>query len=315
VVNSAALFDYDDAATFSPASLERHLRPNASAPILLAQARAAHLGERGAPAASGCVVNLLDQKLFNPNPAFLSYTLSKAALASATTLLAQALAPRVRVVGVAPGLTLSSHLISQARFAQLHTQSPLGRSSTPEDVAAAVVFALGNASITGATLLVDGGQHLMRFERDFSMMQEPAAPAPRADAALFLQASKPRPVAHGGGQTLSLTGLRFNANLGILDQEKNAPQPIQVDAQLNLGAQPLAPRDDDIRHVLDYRKVRQIIIDECSAEHVNLLESLIGKLCARLLRLSGVQGVRVEIAKLEIFSDCAVAIRMEAGRW
>ncbi|MBS0465905.1 MAG: dihydroneopterin aldolase [Proteobacteria bacterium] len=118
-----------------------------------------------------------------------------------------------------------------------------------------------------------------------------------------------------GQQALTLTGLRFNANLGILDHEKAAPQPIQVDAELNLGPQPLAPHDDDIRHVLDYRKVRQIIIDECTAEHVNLLESLIGKLAQRLLQLPGVQGVRVKIAKLEIFEDCEVAIRVETGQW
>ena len=118
-----------------------------------------------------------------------------------------------------------------------------------------------------------------------------------------------------GHQTLSLTGLRFNANVGILAHEKNAPQPIQVDAELSLGEQPLAPRDDDILHVLDYRRVRQIIIDECTAEHVNLLESLIGKLAQRLMQLPGVRGVRVKIAKLEIFDDCEVAIRMETGQW
>ena len=118
-----------------------------------------------------------------------------------------------------------------------------------------------------------------------------------------------------GTQILTLTGLRFDANLGILDSEKTAPQPILVDTELNLGHQPLRPRDDDITHVLDYRKVRQIIIDECTAEHVNLLESLIGKLAQRLLQLPGVLGVRVKIAKLEIFDDCEVAIRMEAGEW
>jgi len=118
-----------------------------------------------------------------------------------------------------------------------------------------------------------------------------------------------------GTQILTLTGLRFDANLGILEQEKNAPQPIQVDAELNLGEQPLEPRDDDIRHVLDYRKVRKIIIDECTAEHVNLLESLIGKLAQRLMLLPGVVGVRVRIAKLEIFDDCEVAIRVETGSW
>ena len=118
-----------------------------------------------------------------------------------------------------------------------------------------------------------------------------------------------------GTQTLTLTGLRFNANLGILEHEKASPQPIMVDAELNLGLQPLLPSDDAITHVLDYRKVRRIVIDECTAEHVNLLESLIGKLALRLMQLPGVLGVRVKIAKLEIFDDCEVAIRVETGIW
>ena len=118
-----------------------------------------------------------------------------------------------------------------------------------------------------------------------------------------------------GLQTLTLTGLRFDANLGILAHEKVAPQPIQVDAEINLGPQPLAPSDDDIMHVLDYRKVRQIIIDECTAVHVNLLESLIGKVAQRLMQLPNVRGVRIKIAKLEIVDDCEVAIRTETGQW
>jgi NAD(P)-dependent dehydrogenase (short-subunit alcohol dehydrogenase family) len=171
VVNNAALFEHDDAASFGYAAMERHLRGNTGAAIVLAQALHEHLARRGdASERRGCVVNLLDQKLWNPNPDFLSYTLSKAALEAATTLLAQALAPRVRVVGVAPGLTLTSHLISDERFAELHRLSPLGRSSTAADVAATVAFALANGSITGTTLLVDGGQHLTKFERDFSLM-------------------------------------------------------------------------------------------------------------------------------------------------
>jgi NAD(P)-dependent dehydrogenase (short-subunit alcohol dehydrogenase family) len=156
--------------------METHLRSNTGAAILLAQALHTHLLARQAGQAEnaesqpGCVVNLLDQKLWNPNPDFLSYTLSKAALEAANTLLAQALAPVLRVVGVAPGLTLTSHLLSAEEFAALHRLSPLGRSSTPADVAATVRFALENQSITGTTLLVDGGQHLMKFSRDFSLM-------------------------------------------------------------------------------------------------------------------------------------------------
>jgi 7,8-dihydroneopterin aldolase/epimerase/oxygenase len=118
-----------------------------------------------------------------------------------------------------------------------------------------------------------------------------------------------------GTQILTLTGLRFDASLGILDHEKTVPQPIAVDAELNLGTQPLTPPDDDLFHVLDYRRVRKIIIDECTAQHVNLLESLIGKVAARLMDLPGVLGVRVRIAKLEIFEDCEVAIRVETGQW
>ncbi|KQM78980.1 dihydroneopterin aldolase [Xylophilus sp. Leaf220] len=118
-----------------------------------------------------------------------------------------------------------------------------------------------------------------------------------------------------GTQILTLTGLRFDANLGILEQEKTAPQPIRVDAELNLGTQDLLPHDDEILQVLDYRKVRKIVIDECTAVHVNLLESLIGKVSLRLMQLPGVLGVRVKIAKLEIFDDCEVAIRVETGQW
>ncbi len=173
VVNNASLFEHDNAATLGFASLEKHLRSNAGAPVLLAQALYEHLQARAAAAeadAQGAVVNLLDQKLWNQNPDFMSYTLSKAALEAAGTMLALALAPRVRVVGVAPGLTLTSHMLSDEKFAQLHALSPLGRSSSPEDVAATVRFALENRSITGTTLMVDGGQHLMKFERDFSLM-------------------------------------------------------------------------------------------------------------------------------------------------
>jgi NAD(P)-dependent dehydrogenase (short-subunit alcohol dehydrogenase family) len=173
VVNSAALFEHDDSATLSYTSLEQHLRANTAAPIVLAQALHSHICARqqaGQSTARGVVVNLLDQKLWNPNPDFLSYTLSKVALEAANTLLAMALAPQLRVVGVAPGLTLTSHMLSEEKFQALHQLSPLGRSSSAQDVCSTVLFALGNDSITGTTLLVDGGQHLMKFERDFSLM-------------------------------------------------------------------------------------------------------------------------------------------------
>ncbi len=167
VVNNASTFEHDTPASFGFAALDKHVHANTGAAIMLAQALHRHATERDG---SGVVVNLLDQKLWNLNPDFFSYTLSKAALEAAGTMLALALAPRVRVVGVAPGLTLTSDLLSGEAFEARHKLSPLGRSSTPADVAATVKFALENSSITGTTLLVDGGQHLMRFERDFSLM-------------------------------------------------------------------------------------------------------------------------------------------------
>ena len=118
-----------------------------------------------------------------------------------------------------------------------------------------------------------------------------------------------------GNQRLSITGLRFDANLGILDHEKAAPQPIAVDAELNMGSQPLAPMDDQINSVLDYRRVHDIIIGTCTEQHINLLESLTGKLCLKLMQLPNVLGVRVRIVKLEIFDDCEVAISQEVGQW
>jgi len=170
VINSAALFEHDDVQSFSYANMAQHWASNTGAAIVLAQALHQHCQSRGAQAAETVVINMLDQKLWNPNPDFLSYTLSKAALEAANTLLAQALAPLVRVVGVAPGLTLTSHMLDDDKFQKLHTLSPLGRSSSVEEVVSSVVFAVHNRAITGTTLLVDGGQHLMKFERDFSLM-------------------------------------------------------------------------------------------------------------------------------------------------
>jgi NAD(P)-dependent dehydrogenase (short-subunit alcohol dehydrogenase family) len=162
VVNNASLFEYDSATAFSPDLLAAHMQANVAAPILLAQALHA-----ATPAGSQAVViNLLDQKLYNLNPDFLSYTLSKAALHTATTMLAQALAPTVRVVGVAPGITMVSGDQTDAGFAQAHQRTPLGRSSTPQDIADAVVYAASARALTGTTLVVDGGQHLMPLPRD-----------------------------------------------------------------------------------------------------------------------------------------------------
>ena len=162
LVNNASLFDYDNAQDFSAQQLARHMQVNVSAPLLLARSLHAQLPAGG----QGVVINLLDQKLYNLNPDFLSYTLSKAALHTATTMLAQALAPTVRVVGIAPGITLVSGEQSAEGFTMAHQATPLGRSSTLDDVADSVCYVARARALTGTTLLVDGGQHLIPLNRD-----------------------------------------------------------------------------------------------------------------------------------------------------
>ncbi|WP_316152521.1 SDR family oxidoreductase [Cupriavidus sp. BIC8F] len=176
LVNNASLFQYDVATSFSYASLDTHMRTNVAAPLLLARelhkALAAAAGNDKATEPRGVVVNLLDQKLDNLNPDFLSYTLSKAALQTATVQLAQALAPRLRVVGVAPGITLVSGEQSEQSFRRAHRVTPLGQSSTPEDIAQAVAYLAQARAVTGTTLYVDGGQHLMPLARDVMFLTE-----------------------------------------------------------------------------------------------------------------------------------------------
>ena len=163
VVNNASAFQYDSPRTFSYASMDAHWRANTGPAVLLALALHHQLS---GCAEVGCVVNLIDQKLWNPNPDYFSYTLSKAALEAATMMLAQALAPQVRVCGVAPGVTLPSGTMTGAEFETAHTLTPLRRSSTPADIAHSVRFLLQSPAITGTTLLVDGGQHLAAQPRD-----------------------------------------------------------------------------------------------------------------------------------------------------
>lgn len=166
VVNNASVFEHDTVKQFSYASLDAHMRTNLGAPILLARA----LHQATPDGSQSVVVNLLDQKLVNLNPSFLSYTLSKAAFDTATVMLAQELAPKLRVVGVSPGITLKSADMTDQEFALAHTATPLGKSSTPEDIAAAVCFLVASPAITGITLTVDGGQHLIPTRQDVMLL-------------------------------------------------------------------------------------------------------------------------------------------------
>jgi len=162
LVNNASLFDYDDLATMTAEGWDRHMAINLRAPALLARdfARSLPVGE------AGCIVNLLDQKLWNQNPDFLSYTISKAGLRALTEVLAIELAPRIRVCGIAPGLLLPSGKMSQASFERAHRATPLGFGPTVAEVVTAVRFILAVPSFNGQTIAVDGGESLMRREQD-----------------------------------------------------------------------------------------------------------------------------------------------------
>jgi NAD(P)-dependent dehydrogenase (short-subunit alcohol dehydrogenase family) len=143
------------------------MQVNLTAPILLAQLMFDYQkSQRHSLENIPSVIQLLDQKLINLNPDYLSFTLSKAALATSVEVLAMDFAPTLRVIGLAPGISLPSGNQTDDGFAKAHQMTPLGKSSTPLDVAKAAVFLANANAITGTTLFVDGGQHLLPSSRD-----------------------------------------------------------------------------------------------------------------------------------------------------
>lgn len=156
LVNNAGEFEPDTLQTLDRAGFERHLAVDLRAPIFLAQSFAAQLPE----GAEGSIVNVTDQRVVQPTPNFFSYTLAKSALTTATVTMAQALAPRIRVNAVAPGPTLQSERQSAEMFARQSSAMPLGHGPAADEIAAAVLYLAGARSVTGQTLLVDGGQHI-----------------------------------------------------------------------------------------------------------------------------------------------------------
>ncbi|NDU86131.1 MAG: SDR family oxidoreductase [Ferrovum sp.] len=167
LINSASLFEYDDALTFRPDLLERHMAIHVTAPMILGAALyQAHTTAPAGTMRGGCIINMLDQKLYNLNPDYLSYTLSKAALNTATQLQALSFAPHLRVVGLAPGITLPSGPQTEAEYRDAHRQTPLGHASFPVDIVHAVCYLATAEAVTGTTLVVDGGQHLQPSLRD-----------------------------------------------------------------------------------------------------------------------------------------------------
>ncbi|GEN99370.1 pteridine reductase [Novosphingobium sediminis] len=165
LVNCAALFREDTAETVTAAMLDEHLAVNLTAPVLLTRA----LAELAAGEAA--VVHILDQRVINPVPDQLSYTLSKQALHAAVRTLARSLAPQVRVNAVAPGLTLPTPDYTEEQWLRLTARMPLERLASPGEIADAVVFLAQARAVTGQTIFVDGGAHLESFARDFVYLE------------------------------------------------------------------------------------------------------------------------------------------------
>jgi NAD(P)-dependent dehydrogenase (short-subunit alcohol dehydrogenase family) len=156
LVNNAGVFGDDTVATATRESWDLHLAVNLRAPFVLIQDLAAQL-----PAgAGGIVVNMLDQRVWSPTPFFVSYTLSKAGLWTLTQTMALALAPRIRINGIGPGPTLPSPRQSLEQFARQRAMMPLGRGTSPQEIAAALRFILSAPALTGQMIALDGGQHL-----------------------------------------------------------------------------------------------------------------------------------------------------------
>ena len=156
LVNNASLFERDEALTVTRASWDAHLAINLRAPFVLMQEFARNLPERE----SGTIVNILDERVWNLTPHFVSYTLSKAGLWTLTQAMAMAMAPKIRVNAIGPGPTLPSARQSAEQFARQSASVPLQRGAAPEEIASAVRFIIGAASMTGQMIALDGGQHL-----------------------------------------------------------------------------------------------------------------------------------------------------------
>ncbi|MEH6755987.1 MAG: SDR family oxidoreductase [Parasphingorhabdus sp.] len=167
LVNNASVFEYDDAHSLGAETLEKHMKINMMVPTLLTAILAREVPE-GARAA---VINIVDQRVRNPNGDQLSYTLSKQALAESVRALAVACASNLRINGVAPGLTLATHDYSNDQMDRLATNMPLNQLSSPDEIADAVLYLAQAKSVTGQILFVDGGAHMKSFDRDFMFME------------------------------------------------------------------------------------------------------------------------------------------------
>ena len=302
LINNASLFLPDEIGTIDDGLWDRHQAINLRAPVLLAQAFARHLPD----GAEGNIINMIDQRVWKPTPLFFSYAIAKAGLYSATAMLAQALAPRIRVNAIGPGPAAASIHQTQEQFDEQCRNLPLEHGTTPGEIAATVRYLLSARAVTGQMIALDGGQHLAWRTPDvvadagLGGLTSAAGGLPRPPAAREGLAV-PLPLTRDGRHVL-IQDLEILTMIGVHDAEKRAPQRVLV--SIDLAVREEGPGDTDrLEDVLDYgdvvRRIERIVL----AGHINLVETLAERIARDCLGDERVETVRVRIEKPDVIAN------------
>jgi FolB domain-containing protein len=276
LVNSASMFEYDTAQTFDSRFFNNHLQTNFLAPVELTMSLHQLLTSKNKKAH---VVTLLDQKVFNLNTDYASYTLAKLASQSSIRYLAQCCAPTLRVNAIAPGVSATSGSMTEGDFLKAQKIAALGASSTPEDIASAVYLLDNSPAITGQTLVVDGGQHLLpwRLLNKDPKMQK----------------------------WINLAGLNSNVSIGIHEFERVAKQPYTLNISLQLHSS-YKTKNDSIEEAVDYDRLRSRVLSHLDSQHFNLQETVIQNVIDICFELDlRVIAIDISTAKTAVYPDCA----------
>jgi dihydroneopterin aldolase len=311
LVNNAAMFQEDDLATLSSPAWDTQLAVNLKAPIFLSRRFARYLP----PNIEGNIVNIVDQRVWRPTPQLFSYAVSKSGLWAATRMLAQALAPRIRVNAIGPGPVLRSTLQTDEQF-QLECEATLlGRGSSPQEIASAIRFILEAPAMTGQMIALDGGQHLSWQDPHTGKSADAASTADAAskragrDPSIAFEPAGPRAL-----RRVFVRDLELVASVGVLEHEIRYEQRIIVSADLAVRDE-YDGQSDRLADVLDYGKVVEGISRLVQREHVNLIETLAERIAAQCLGDARVESVRVRIEKPDILPSCrSIGIEIERRR-
>lgn len=297
LVNNASLFLPDEVGGLDTGLWDRHQAINLRAPVMLAQAMAAHLPE----GAEGNVINIIDQRVWKPTPQFFSYATAKAGLYAATTMLAQALAPRIRVNAIGPGPTAQSIHQTPDQFAAQSRALPLGHGATPEDIAGAVRFLISAGSMTGQMIALDGGEHLAwRGGGPTESSQITIASVPVAPST--------------GIRHVLVNQLEILTMIGVHAAEKRAPQRVWISLDLSV-AEHGPSVSDRLEEVLDYGEVVRRVEAVVLAGHVNLVETLAERVAAGCLADPNVLAVKVKVEKPDVIANArSVGVEIERRR-